>query len=412
MKLFRLRPGKMLAVALVVAALTGTAGADVMYTTSDYTNGALGAISLAKVEAKLVEGFALLGGDTALFSLGEGDAARVLLVEHNITDGDRAYVFSPSEPSDVLFNPAWSTINNTYDAAMLNGKLYVADNGLYAPATNGPVVEVNTTDYMPTNTSYSYTASEGNTSHAVKVAAVGDSLYALFTLASGDYPYDYAQSVIMKLSASMEELGKKEVGENASDMAGIVAVGEDKIAVAYNGGAQESGNVGGIDIVTFSSGGISSEPLELPSNVGEIAAVCYDGSKLYFIGVNYASSEKTLYSTPVDHDARNVVSVDTVETTSYVPPRVEYDPYNNVIVALIGDEIRIYGSDGHIDFDNKDLGGYPYSIAIVPSSSTPQPGGSSGGCGVFGAAGLLALLAPWVLLRLRLRLRPRPRRSA
>lgn len=402
---------KILAASSLLLLLCGAAWGDLVYTTSDYTTGTLGTIEIAASGATVSKAlFAGLGGDTLIWSYGQGEAARVIVDERAYgTGSDRVYVFEPnsedgwSEPK----NEVWSIATNTHGIVRS-----VDGNSLYATCNDSAnVVEINATTYKATGRFYAFPKGGllgGYEPFGEKAVIVGDTLYALFSMRSGSYPnFSYLESKVRGLKvdgAALVETGASfDVGRNAVDM---VEVSQGKLAVAFWGGNQAFGARGGIDVIDTTAGTVE-RAVSLAE--GGVTALCSDGKGgLWYIAQTYSddptnySPTSSLYHWTGSGDGTLVRDISSTTGYSF---QVAWDAAENVLYVLAGDRISVCDAQGAElkSFSSAELGGPAYSIAVADIRPAGQGGGeeSSGGGGGCDAAGLgaLALALPLCLIR-------------
>ncbi|MBQ7262182.1 MAG: hypothetical protein IJR14_00530 [Synergistaceae bacterium] len=400
---------KILAVLSLVLLSCGAAWGDLVYTTSDYTTGTLGTIEIAASGATVSKAlFAGLGGDTLIWSYGQGEAARVIVDERAYgTGSDRVYVFEPnsedgwSEPK----NEVWSIATNTHGIVRS-----VDGNSLYATCNDSAnVVEINATTYKTTGRFYAFPKGGllgGYEPFGEKAVIVGDTLYALFSMRSGSYPnFSYLESKVRGLKvdgAALVETGASfDVGRNAVDM---VEVSQGKLAVGFWGGNQAFGARGGIDVIDTTAGTVE-RAVSLAE--GGVTALCSDGKGgLWYIAQVYSDDPNATPTSSLYHwtgSSDGTLVRDISSTTGY-SFQVAWDAVENVLYVLAGDKILILDSAGTLrqTFDSAALGGPAYSIAVADIRPAGQGGGEEssggGGCGTMGF-GVLTLALPLCLIR-------------
>ena len=400
---------KILAVLSLVLLSCGAAWGDLVYTTSDYTTGTLGTIEIAASGATVSKAlFAGLGGDTLIWSYGQGEAARVIVDERAYgTGSDRVYVFEPnsedgwSEPK----NEVWSIATNTHGIVRS-----VDGNSLYATCNDSAnVVEINATTYKTTGRFYAFPKGGllgGYEPFGEKAVIVGDTLYALFSMRSGSYPnFSYLESKVRGLKvdgAALVETGASfDVGRNAVDM---VEVSQGKLAVGFWGGNQAFGARGGIDVIDTTAGTVE-RAVSLAE--GGVTALCSDGKGgLWYIAQVYSDDPNATPTSSLYHwtgSSDGTLVRDSSSTTGY-SFQVAWDAVENVLYVLAGDKILILDSAGTLrqTFDSAALGGPAYSIAVADIRPAGQGGGEEssggGGCGTMGF-GVLTLALPLCLIR-------------
>ncbi|MDR1048938.1 MAG: SYNERG-CTERM sorting domain-containing protein, partial [Synergistaceae bacterium] len=162
---------------------------------------------------------------------------------------------------------------------------------------------------------------------------------------------------------------------------------------------------GGIDVIDLSKEPSSAvAPLDLGTDQGQVAPLCAAGSDLYFIETKVLDDSWANWRAEGALYKWTGTGKQKLRDGSGYPTLLAYDPATQAVVAALnGDEVVVLDRDGEeIDtFDNTDLGGNIYSLAVVAKATPPDsPGG--GGCD----AGLTAF---GVLLVLPLALRKKSR---
>jgi Synergist-CTERM protein sorting domain-containing protein len=407
---------KLSAALSVVLLLCGAAAADIVYTTSDYTTGELGTISIGEnstVSPSLVPG---LGGDTAVFSFSDGSGKpRVAIAEH-LAASDTVTIYDPNDGWGTrIAQESWSVngvpVYNIHGMAASGNMLYAACNGSRMSANSGSnIVQVSMTDYRPTGKAYNYEDSSGYTAYAEKVLVLGNDVYALFSRAKGGYT-EYGKSKLVKLTKDLVKVDEYDVGENALDM---VAVNDGNgIVVAYMGGPQAYGTVGGLDQVFTKTGNVVS----LSDNkdlikAQMIMALCYINERcLYFIGQNYETADlmippvSKLYRWAGSMDAAApITEVADISSATGYSYQVAFDNKSGEkVVTLAGDKILVFNLDNNTpekEFPGTELGGSAYSFALTDrASGGSSDDESSSGC----SAGLTAAFLVLAVLPLALR---------
>jgi Synergist-CTERM protein sorting domain-containing protein len=395
-------------VLLSVFLLCGAAAADLVYTVID-DNAQSGSLGIIDDTLNAASTGVPTTGDPAVFSFLDGEETRVALVDHDswgASGGDVVTIYDPDGGWAALTPPnyRWGALaTNIHDMEAWNGKLYSANNGCYLPSQAGAITVASISDYQITSENYKYEDASGDyLSHAVRVLFFNGNFYALFSLANSDF--NYKESKVVKLDGDLNFIKEFDVGKNAADM----VVWNGKIAVAYLGGYQESGTVGGINVIDLSQ----EEPedavtsLNLGTDSGEIKSLCVVGSDLYFVGLKYDAiynGQGTLYKWTGSKTKVKEADSATYHFTCY---QVVYDPKLEALVAALGSQVFVIDpSDNTIKktFSAVDLGGNIASIAVVAKASAPESGGSGGGCN----AGLMAFAALLLVLPLALRKKSR-----
>jgi Synergist-CTERM protein sorting domain-containing protein len=401
---------KFLAALSVVFLLCGAAAADIVYTTSDYIAGT-GTLGVIDAEMEVKSGLANLTGDAVVFSFSDGGSSRVAVVERNYTVGDTVIIYDPRDWTP-LFNERWSDAMNIHGIASSGGMLYAA---CYASrgVEGSKIIQASTSSYKLTEKEYVYPTTDGYIANAEKVVVFEGYVYALFSrgkAVEGTYPndYEYAPSKLVKLTMDLgESVEEWDVGANAVDM----AVANSGILVAFAGGSQTSGTVGGIQIVNTKTGNVENltEGKDLVKDQ-MIMGVCYvNETCLYFIGQQYAAPGdwtpvSKLYRWAGTMDAQTPITevLDISSETGY-SYQVAYDARNDKIVTLAGDEILVINRNDTLeeDFSSVALGGGAYSLTLVNSASGGNDDGGSSGCNAGLTAFLLALVLPLALCKTR-----------
>jgi Synergist-CTERM protein sorting domain-containing protein len=396
---------KLLAALSAVFLLCGAAAADIVYTTSEnYTAGALGVISsdLTTPPSIIVPG---LNGDAAVFSFRDGAGKpRVAIIERLFAnDGDRVWIYDTENWNNPLFNLVWPGAINIYGMAASDNMLYVAcHNTMYPEEKQSKIVQVSMPDYKLTGKEYAPKSdSDGFYPHTTRILAIDNNIYALF-LWEKNIASDYAKSKLVKLTANLEFVEEYDVGPNAVDM---VAVNDgDGIVVAYMGGPQAAGTVGGLDIFHTGTGIVEHLP-KVKDLDQMIAGVCYVNPLcMYFIGQSgdwpYTSK---LYKWTGTTDDPTITKVKDISSTTGSSYQVAFDAKNEKIVTLAGNEILIFNLDKNEPeetFTTSDLGGSAYFFALTDSASGGNSNSeSSSGCN----AGLTAAFLVLAVLPLGLR---------
>jgi Synergist-CTERM protein sorting domain-containing protein len=409
---------RLLAALSAVLLLCGAAAADIVYTTSDYATGELGTIGIGgnpTVSPSLVPG---LGGDTAVFSFPDGSGKpRVALVELDslaALGGDTVSIYDPANWTAPLSSKRWTGAVNIHGMAASGSMLYVACNGSRTSANSGSnIVQVSMTDYQPTGKAYNYEDSSGYTAYAEKVLIVGGNVYALFSRAKGGYT-EYEKSKLVKLTKDLVEVAEYDVGPNAVDMA--AANDGSGIVVAYRGGPQAAGTVGGLDVFSAQTGEVKSlsDGKDLIKDQ-MIAGLCYVNElRLYFIGQRYETADSwtpisTLYKWTGTTDAADPIhEVKDISSAMGYSYQVAFDGKNGKkIVTLAGDKILVFNlddNDPEETFTSTELGGNAYSLALTDSASGGNSDGNSDGESSSGCnAGLTTAFLVLAVLPLALR---------
>ncbi|MDR2174542.1 MAG: SYNERG-CTERM sorting domain-containing protein [Synergistaceae bacterium] len=398
---FRVAAGVLLAVFLIC----GAAAADIVYTTADFST-YTGELRVIGNDSAVSQSIASVTSDTAVFAFRDGAGKRrIAVVERDYTVGDTVTVCDPADEMTRLFQEKWTGAKNIYSIAASGGMLYAA---CYAGmgAEGAKVVQVSLSDCKPTGKEYAYPVVDGYYPHATKVLTIGGSVYVLFNREKGNYPnYEYAESKLVKLTADLEYVEAYDVGKNAEDM--VSANDGNGIVVAYMGGPQAAGTVGGLDLV-HTKEDIAGDRVESLSEGRDwaqmIKGLCYVNTQcLYFIGQRYETAGSlapvsTLYRWTGTTDAPNPIKeVSDISSSTGYSYQVAFDAKNDKIVTLAGDRILVFNRDDTLkeEFTGVELNGAAYSLTLTDSASGGREDSDDGGSGC--NAGLTAFLAVLVL---------------
>ena len=326
---------------IILAAFTGISHADIIYTTTDGSMGAIPVNSAKDIGIPSLQ-YSGLGSDTLLGAYTEGTNPRIMIVNRssNLEAPDTALIFSTSNltaPSSRI------TLNGVYDtktfASSYNGRsLFFASRG------NTSIIEFDSSSPdIPINL-YTYTSADSEYEpEFVDMAVNNNYIYAIFR-ASPD------KLEMLVFDGQLKE-GVKNTrrGLIRNDATGLAPLASNRFAI----GAEY-----GLSIVT------NSATLTTISSDYPVTAMCKDRG----YGVYYTEQSESgdINLCHYDSDKKEVTLIDSLQSISDC--QLVRDSYTNILAAMMGDSIYLYDMTENdeliVSFSASDLGGTPMNIAV------------------------------------------------
>ena len=405
---------------LSVFCITSIASADLLYTRQDqyYSNTALGIIQGdgAPVSPLVSNMGGNYGQGIYQFTDANGES-RVAISLYDGGASDVINIYNPGAASGWQSESAWNAPTEVTTSLLNTRRIISSGSYLYGVSYDNYSVNrmsVSGNEYTE-DTSVEY-AEPGKDTHGEALVAYDGSLYAIFSISSGDVwtgATYYANKLIkfdeeLNLEGTVEMEGKNLNGGSA----GAYTLSDNKLYVATLGGEQHYNDTdwnpeSSIEIVNLEDMTIT-QPVtaravnsEDPTFKHMFQAVVIAGDKVYIQAVRWAT-EGGGYSVRIYETTKSALaSGDLGEVIKEFTGDygwswgMLYDAENEALWCSVGYDLWRYDGSEWKQYDQDALGGNISAFAPIMTSVDPAPApsnGGGGGCnGGFGALALIAV---------------------
>ncbi|MDR2175507.1 MAG: hypothetical protein LBO82_06175 [Synergistaceae bacterium] len=462
--------------AFAILAFAAAARGDVFYAVSNYSSGSVGTIRSVNGEVRVSKNLVNnLGRDAFGYTFTDPSGSPVAMVrEYEYGPDDHILLYDPYRPDNGWKTPLYETrgwVTNIHGARSGGKYLYVSTYEHYA--ASAPNVQL-PGELARIDMENGYTADrrirpeefqkDGRRwhPHGEGVFAIGDYVYALWSVSSHPLPDAYRPSEIWKMTKDLELVGKAYAGRNIGSLSGgNAAFYNGKLYVAAMGGWQGPGTWGdlhevdadtmesrkvldGHDIFIYKDAAKTRRAAVgiygitfAPDGTAFILCGSYDGNfdagySGFFAGIYRTTAERLSRGDPGE-----MVASYGEEGFSW---SLVYDRYSDALWAAAGKKLQMYDKAGKLlrEFQPNELGDNLYSVSVIgdgghipwthaaapapnpedpapeepdppsknpPSENPPSDGGNEtgggGGCSAAGNAWLPAALAAAVFRKQR-----------